>query len=268
MKLLAGGRPLAWTKGGGTFMRSIYLSLAISFSFIGLIPVGASAQGGLATRVAQLEAQVAALEEILRFVRVEFESINGLAGPHWIVEGANVHVRSGSGVTNDGCEPRVVGSCENLTGLGNLVVGYNEGFPSQADVRNGSHNLIVGSGHRYTSIGGLVAGRFNAILGRFSSVCGGISNEASGSLSSVCGGGSNVASGPISSVSGGASNEASGRESSVSGGVANNASGRRSSVSGGFDNEASGGSSSVSGGKRRTAPDGVNWAAGDLFEPN
>ncbi len=98
-------------------MRSIYLSLAISFSLIGLIPVGASAQGGLATRVAQLEAQVAALADleakvaalevalvevqaILEFVRVESESINGLAGPHWIVEGANVHVRSGSGSTH------------------------------------------------------------------------------------------------------------------------------------------------------------------------
>ncbi len=282
-------------------MRSICLSLAISFSLIGLIPAGASAQGGLATRVAELEAKVATLAEleakvatlevalvevqaILEFVRVESEPINGLAGPHWIVEGANVHVRSGSGATNDGCGFSELDypNCESLTGLGNLIVGYNEGRRGFPD-RSGSHNLVVGRSHIYGSFGGLVAGRLNTILGAFasvsggdrnmaigdyssvsgglrnratadgSSVSGGLNNDASGPGASVSGGLESDASGSFSSVSGGAFNKASGIDSSVSGGLFNQASGLRSSVSGGTGNEASGFFSSVSGGRNNVA---------------
>jgi hypothetical protein len=243
-------------------MRSFLLSLAIPFSLIGLIPIGASAeQGGLEKRVAQLETQVAELtaalqeaQEILQFVRVETEEINSLAGPHWIIEGANVHVQSGSGNTLDDCsmfEPDFP-NCESLTGLGNLIVGYNDRDRGGQD-RSGSHNLVVGRGHSYASFGGLVAGGFNTIRGAYASVCGGERN---------------IASGDFSSVSGGFRNRATERDSSVSGGRENEASGLFSSVSGGAANLASGALSSVSGGDHRVAPDEFNWAAGGLFEPN
>ena len=69
-------------------MQTLGISLAFALFLVVLIPVAESAQkDGLADRVAQLEAQVAAMEDILRFVRVESEPINGLAGPHWIFEG-------------------------------------------------------------------------------------------------------------------------------------------------------------------------------------
>ena len=85
-------------------MRSLGISLAFALFLVVLIPAAESAQkDGLAARVAELEAQVAAMEEILQFVYVETEPINNLAGPHWIIEGANLHVRSGSGDTADGC---------------------------------------------------------------------------------------------------------------------------------------------------------------------
>ena len=243
-------------------MRSFFLSLAIPFSLTGLIPVGASAeQGGLEKRVAQLEAQVTKLtaalqeaQEILQFVRVETEEMNFLAGPHWIIEGANVHVRSGSGTTLDGCgrsDPDYP-NCESLTGLGNLIVGYNDRDRGVQD-RSGSHNLVVGRGHSYSSFGGLVAGGFNTIHGAYASVCGGERN---------------IASGDFSSVSGGFRNRATERDSSVSGGHTNEASGFVSSVSGGAGNLASGAFSSVSGGEHRVAPDEFDWAAGGLFEPN
>jgi hypothetical protein len=248
MKLLAGGRPLAWSKVGGTFMRSIYLSLAISFFLTGLIPVGASAQGGLATRVAQLEAQVAALEAILQFVRVEPEGINGLAGPHWIFEGVNVHVRSGSGSTHPCSDVPV---CAESSGLGNLVVGYNEAIPSAPRIRHGTHNLIVGPEHSYRSSGGFVAGRHNSVWGKSASVTGGAENRALGENASVSGGDSNTASGDFSSISGGHFNRATADGSSVSGGLSN---------------EASGDFSSVSGGENSVAPDEFDWAAGSLFE--
>ncbi len=262
----------------------------------------AAAQGRRA-RVAQLEAQVEALaaaleevQEILQFVRVESEPINGLAGPHWIVEGANVHVRSGSGATNDGCvlEAPDYPNCESLTGRGNLIVGYNEGRRGVPD-RSGSHNLVLGRSHIYGSFGGLVAGRLNTILGAFASVSGGNRNSASGDFSSVSGGGNNEASGGLASVSGGLESDASGRMASVSGGAFNKASGSCASVSGGKSNEAAGGGgggsfcageggvssvsggahnlasgdfSSVSGGENRTAPEDFNWVAGSLLEPN
>ena len=35
------------------------------------------------------------------FMRIVFGPINGLAGPHLIIEGVNVHIRSGSGATDD-----------------------------------------------------------------------------------------------------------------------------------------------------------------------
>jgi hypothetical protein len=131
-------------------------------------------------------------------------------------------------------------NCESLTGLGNLIIGYNEPFgvgPPRV-VRTGSHNLVVGAHHSYSSYGGFVAGKRNAVTGESASVCGGINSKASGSYSSVSGGSLNVASGLGASVSGGNLNVASGL------------------------------GASVSGGEGRGAPDDYNWAAGELFEEN
>jgi hypothetical protein len=215
-------------------MRTLILSAAL----LSLIPFSlhASTQsnsGGLANRVAELEAQVEILaaalqqaQEILQYVRVETEEIRGVTGPHWIIEGVNIHVQSGSGGTHDGCGHRDPSypNCEILTGLGNLIIGYNE-YDSlhPSEVRTGSHNLVVGESHTFSSFGGFVAERANWITGESASVTGGKNNQANG---------------------------------------------RYSSVSGGHFNEASGTWSSVSGGDDREARDDFNWAAGDLFEPN
>ena len=185
----------------------------------------------LLARVAALEATVAALQAKLACVSVDDNPINGLAGPQFIFEGCNVHVRSGSGATDDG---------GTLTGLGNLVIGYNEprltrDGPDETG-RTGSHNLIVGREHKYSSFGGFVAGMRNTVSGE----------EAS--------------------VSGGSFNTASGEFSSVSAGKGNAASGLQASVSGGFDNTASGEEASVSGGNNRSATGQFDWAAGTLFE--
>lgn len=210
-------------------MRVLTVALLIVIPF-SLYASARSNSGGLAERVAELEVQVAAMEEILQYVRVETEEIRGVTGPHWIIEGANVHVRSGSGNTWDDCNPIVDPdwpNCEILTGLGNLIIGYNEQFgvgpPTPREVRTGSHNLIVGELHSFSSFGGFVAGINNDITGWGASVCGGVGNEASGN---------------------------------------------GASVSGGHRNLASGNWASVSGGQDREAPDDFNWVAGNLFEPN
>jgi uncharacterized coiled-coil protein SlyX len=205
-------------------------------------------------------ASVAAVSDLSPFVQVVPGVLNGLKGPHVIFSGCNVHIRDGSGFTNDvSADPTATGG--PLKGLGNLVIGYNElrSVDAQTSGRSGSHNLIVGPGHQYSSFGGFVAGFENTISGPGASVSGGQNNTASGAFSSVTGGQANEASGLSASVSGGGSNEASGKLSSVSGGGApgpdggNTASGDFSSISGGQGNTASGPSSSISGGKGNTA---------------
>jgi hypothetical protein len=103
--------------------------------------------------------------------------------------GMNVQVNDGSGGTGGA-----------VNGLGNLIVGYNEN--NYSATRTGSHNLVVGIDHEYTSFAGLVAGRRNTISGSNSSVSGGYQNTASGSRSSVCGGQGNDASAMYSSAIG------------------------------------------------------------------
>jgi hypothetical protein len=154
-------------------------------------------------------------------------------GTDVIFTGCNVNVRDGSGDTAGA-----------TNGLGNLIIGYNEG----AGTRTGSHNLVVGPEHSWTSFGGIVAGKQNSISGPFASVTGGNGNTASGYASSVSGGVRNYASAYYSSVSGGRFNSASGYAASVSGGYQNQASGKSASVSGGESNYATNYSASVSGG--------------------
>ena len=169
--------------------------------------------------------------------------------------GVNVHIVDGSGTTGD-----------DVNGLGNLIVGYNE-LRGSGDDRTGSHNIVVGFNNNYSSYGGLVVGNYNAISGQYSSVNGGAVNTASGNFASVSGGRVNTASGDFASVSGGIGNTASGIDSaSVSGGNNNTASGNYSSVSGGGSNIASGDYANVSGGFNRSAAGGDDWAAGGLWQ--
>ncbi len=188
-----------------------------------------------------LEARLNALEEKLQFVTIETGPINGLAGPHMIITGANLHIRDGSGSTAGA-----------PIGLGNFVVGYNEpSSPLPSGARGGTHNLIIGPQHTFTSFGGLVAGRSNTISGAYASVSGGRLNTASGTYASV---------------SSGRNNEASNWWASVSGGADNTASYWYANVSGGYSNTASGTYASVSGGSGRTAAGSYDWRAGSLWE--
>jgi hypothetical protein len=213
--------------------------------------------------LAAYDARITALEELLASVTLE----NG--GQDFVFTGVNVHVRSGSGSTSG-----------TINGLGNLIVGYNEARSFGSD-KSGSHNLVVGPRHNYTSYGGLVVGVENTISGYFASISGGYGNHASGLWSSVSGGEDNTASGSYASVSGGYGNEASGSYASVSSGEDNTASGTYASVSGGESNTAGGDYASVSSGQYNTADgdwssvsggylrsvSGVyDWRAGELFE--
>jgi hypothetical protein len=134
-------------------------------------------------------------------VSVRQGAMNGLPGPHIIITGANLHLRSGSGATDD-TEDEEVGNVTTPRGLGNLVVGYNEARPSEVragplapGARGGSHNVVIGAWHRYSSVGGLVAGFGSTTSGPFASVSGGVGNTASGDSASVSGGRNRTAAG-------------------------------------------------------------------------
>ncbi len=191
-------------------------------------------------------------EEILSHMSIEYLD-DGLGGTNKTIRftGVNVQVVNGLGATN-GNPADPAAPAGTVNGLGNLIVGYNEAEGSQD--RTGSHNVVTGTLHDYSSFGGLVAGHTNTVSGPWSSVSGGVVNEASGLYSTVSGGIGNTASGLYSSVSGGGSSTASGEASSVSGGSLNVASGLWSSVSGGSLNVASGNGSSVSGGGGWVSP--------------
>jgi uncharacterized coiled-coil protein SlyX len=156
-----------------------------------------------------------------------------LSGKNFLIEGVNVHIRDGSGSTGSGAW-----NGGSLSGLGNLIIGYNESrsLEGKPDNRTGSHNLVLGILNDYSSYGGIVAGHTSSISKPYATVTGGYGNSASEIYASV------------------------------SGGFKNNAAGLASSISGGDSNVATGNRASVSGGTYRRADDWFDWAAGGLFQ--
>jgi hypothetical protein len=192
----------------------------------------------LRNQVNTLQTQLAAVQsnnalKLGPFVGVVSGLVDGVNGPHIYFTGANIHIVSGSTTTQD-----------SVTGLGNLIIGYDEAPPdlSPGD-RGGSHNLVIGRYHRFTqaAFGGLLAGEGNFISAEGASVSGGTGNFATSTWASVSGGVANTAStNQGTSVSGGSENHATGLNASVSGGKFNIASGDYSSVVGGRINTAGG----------------------------
>jgi hypothetical protein len=256
-----------------------------------LAPLSASAdEGGIPGEIAALQAQVAALQKQVttlqaqlaavqsnkalglgQFVSVISGLVDGVNGPHIYFTGANIHIVSGSGATDDKGNP---------LGLGNLIIGYDEDPASYIDRspfnnlplsplvsgdRGGSHNLVIGAANRFTqaAFGGLVLGTANTIKSYGASVTGGAGNTVPDYGSSVSGGFLNIAGGFYSSVSGGTYNNTGGPAyNSVSGGNGNTAgvhegatSGWSTSVSGGSGNIAIGNYSSITGGSGNTTYD-------------
>jgi len=100
-------------------------------------PAGQGVQAVNFVKKSVICVSLANLVPVLAFISVEEGPINGLNGPHIIITGANLHLRSGSQHTVD------------ATNLGNLVIGYNEPrLGSDTSNREGSHNLIIGPQHQ------------------------------------------------------------------------------------------------------------------------
>ena len=189
------------------------------------------------------------------------------SGPRdFIVDGCNLHLQNGMGQTR------------TMNGYGNLIIGYNK---NEVSTRTGSHNLILGDLHEYTSYGGIVSGTENTLAAPEAAILGGGQNHANfisavilaadrgqadgnvvliggqrnyGSadahFSAVIGGIENQVTGPSSVVVAGQLNIASGGASFVCGGTENNAGGGGDVVCGGSANKSTGGRSVLVGGHK------------------
>jgi hypothetical protein len=191
----------------------------------------------LQNEVSVLQSSVSTLQQHAVFALDPFVSVdpnpeNGVKGPHVIFKGANIHIVSGSGTSWDNFNP---------TGLGNLIIGYNEldpNIPLTPNDRVGSHNLVIGSRNNFTRAtwGGCVMGINNTISQPLNTVLGGVNNTSSGNNTSVVGGVWNTASGNFACILGGSNNTANGISTSVLGGYFNTASGNYGSILGGQSN--------------------------------
>lgn len=169
-----------------------------------------------------------------------------------VFTGANVYVQNGLGATNGNPSDPKHDDEAVANGLGNLIVGYDEDagpYDYPESEKTGSHNLVVGRFHSYTSVGGLVGGSRNYLVGPFAGILGGRVNTAAGGQSTVSGGSQNTAAGDDSTVAGGEFNAAAVDESMVVGGSNNVANAEASLVVGGADNVANGAFSVVLGGQ-------------------
>ena len=162
----------------------------------------------------EMQAVIDAQQEYIETLQQHLSVTDGLV----LIEGANLQVVSGTGQTHG-----------EINGKGNVIVGYNEDF---ANVKTGSHNLVIGSYHNYSSFGGLVAGYENSIWGEFCTVTGGAFNTATDINCTILGGKNNLARGNMTTIVGGSGNESSGNESSILGGSSNIANETRSTVVG------------------------------------
>jgi hypothetical protein len=223
--------------------RSILTILSVATLAIGVEAEGVPQQiADLQAQITALKATVATLSSQLvavrnnpvlglgPFVKVDPNPENGVTGPNIVFSGANVHIVSGSGATDD-----------RVTGKGNLIIGYNEAFSDlQPGDRGGSHNLVTGESNTFKSWAGVVFGSNNSLEGAFSSILGGSGNLTGigGSPSVIVGGSNNSVVAPGSVVVGGGGNTCSGVISLVLGGFNNVADGGGSIVVSGFHNTA------------------------------
>lgn len=173
--------------------------------------------------------------------------------------GVNVRIVNGLGATNGYPDAPFDTDQVQANGLGNLIIGYCElakeigQEPPKGNSRTGSHNLVMGNAHRYTSIGGLVAGKSNSIDFPHAAVVSGALNQADAKYSVIVTGGGNATEGSFGVVVGGQFNHADGEKSAVLGGTLNSAPGAVAVALGGSDNCAQGGASVVGGGQENTA---------------
>ena len=218
--------------------------LLILFGIVLVFPLNAQVVKSLNGSEARMSINLLELEAVLESLQSQIDLLStyiqvDTANNRIVITGANLQVVSGGDSTNAA-----------INGLGNVIIGYNEdenydstsagsGTTSPTpDTKTGSHNLIVGAGHTYSSFGGIVAGYDNNITAESASVTGGLRNTVSGKYSIVTGGDLNTAEGSYNTILGGFSNNTKSLGNTILGGHSNTiqASSLMSTISGGYAN--------------------------------
>jgi Cys-rich repeat protein len=150
-----------------------------------------------------------------------------------IFRGVNVHVENGQGNTM------------SSNGVGNLVVGYDEG----TGTKDGSHNIVIGKNHEYQCIASFVSGSNNKVYSPSSAAVGGQYNTVDGDNSATVAGNYNRTNAT------GAATLAGGKNASLP----NIVNGENAAIVGGDDNTANAENSVIlAGGKNTTESSGSN----------
>ncbi len=266
--LVSNAIPTAFAQGYGTTLRSILQRLTAL----------ESAQKATTSNLANLSSNVSSLDTKTKFLTTGVDR-NGYPASYFTA--CNVYIQNGLGSTTGVASDPIFAHALNTggpispitNGLGNLIIGYNEpdaySFPPISHIKGeiagaytGSHNLIIGGGNQYTSVGSIIGGVGNYSGAPFGSILNGLQNGCIGLLGTVQGGSHNLVKGYFSSVQGGSNNLSVGQGSTVISGDDNASLGEFSSVLGGFANQAVGLTSSVTGGNANEAVGGYSAVSG------
>ncbi len=142
----------------------------------------------LATLIAAGQAQQTVVNgymPIATTMPVIFSTLS-ISGKNMVLTGSNLQVRNSA-------NPAAAAN-----GLGNLIIGFNASDGSQT--RTGSHNIVIGDYHSYTSSNGFVGGQRNRLYGSYASILAGYNNEAYGEYAVIATGTSNRASNQASTI--------------------------------------------------------------------
>ena len=149
-------------------------------------------------RAADTASEVDAINPSVDLLAARLEATQTLLAPvsydarkgSWTLTGVNLQVRNGTGSTaGDG------------DGTGNIVVGWNEA--GEDDVRTGSHNVIVGTGHSWEGHSGLATGTDHLLAGVGAATLGGEGNTVTADDGVVIGGQDNTVAALLGVVVGG-----------------------------------------------------------------
>jgi hypothetical protein len=221
--------------------------------------------------------QIVALEDALELAQERLDGAELFVGPlsiltegvsregdDLIFDGMNVYIQSGFGQTFHSADLDTPGS---PNGHGNLVIGYDEQDGRGDERPGGSHNLVIGPGHRYLGLGGILLGRANTTTG-VGGLAHGTRNELSGDYAAAIGGSDNTVAGVGAAAIGGSAADAvesgcvvvggergscQGVDSAVVGGQLAQATGVRAVTVAGAGTVASGEGSVAIGGETNTA---------------
>ncbi|MBI4603279.1 MAG: hypothetical protein HY721_15100 [Planctomycetes bacterium] len=192
----------------------------------------AAGSGNVCDELNELKQRVAELEALTRDMSI-VEGDARVPGRTVLFTGVNVQIVTGLGRT------------ETTNGVGNLIVGYQEfrgqaeGPPTEEGVntRTGSHNIVVGARHNYSSSSGLLVGAESSLIGPGCAILGGHGSRVLGSHSVIVGGAGSCTHGSGSVIVAGENNTTNGGASAIIGGVGNRTTGAWSVQCGGNNRE-------------------------------